>query len=261
MTETESGLVIEQNFSRRDERELPATIQTTAATPMSMLAVAVQRGMDAATIQGLMDLQDRFEAKEALKAFNVAFSAFKAEAVQIIKNKTVDTGPLTGKKYAELFAVVNAITPALSKHGLSAAWKLTKDEKEWIEVTCTIKHILGHSESVSMGGPPDAGGAKSAIQARASTVSYLERYTLKAICGVSEQNDDTDGSKAEGMSDETLDHFTKLIQEQTTKDAAKEKWKTAAKECGRLNDLASSEKLKKVLIDHGKFIDDAASAK
>lgn len=44
-----------------------------------------------------------------------------------------------------------------------------------------------------MGGPPDTGGAKNAIQARASTKTYLERYTLKAITGLSEQNDDNDG--------------------------------------------------------------------
>ena len=48
-----------------------------------------------------------------------------------------------------------------------------------------------------MGGPPDAGGAKNAIQARASTVSYLERYTLKAILGISEQEDDNDGGSGE----------------------------------------------------------------
>ena len=45
-----------------------------------------------------------------------------------------------------------------------------------------------------MGGPPDAGAAKNALQARASTKSYLERYTLKAICGVAEGGDDTDGN-------------------------------------------------------------------
>jgi hypothetical protein len=45
-----------------------------------------------------------------------------------------------------------------------------------------------------MGGPPDAGGAKNAIQARASTISYLERYTLKAICGVAEGGEDDDGN-------------------------------------------------------------------
>ena len=66
--------------------------------------------------------------------------------------------------------------------------------RDWLEVTCTLKHVGGHSESVSMGGPPDAGGAKNALQARASTKSYLERYTLKAICGVAEGGDDTDGN-------------------------------------------------------------------
>lgn len=176
-------------FSRREERDLPVV----ATTPMSMLAVAIQKGMDLETIKELRALQKDWEADEARKAFNNAFASFKAEAVQVLKNRTVDAGPLAGKRYAELFAVVNAITPALSKHGLSAAWKLTKDEKDWIEVTCILKHSMGHSESVSMGGPPDAGGAKSPIQARASTVSYLERYTLKAICGVSEQGDDADG--------------------------------------------------------------------
>lgn len=194
METKDTGQVIELpagSFSRRDDRAMPATVQ---ATPMSMLAMAVSQGADLDKISKLMDLQERYEKAEAVKAFNAAFAAFKAEAIQVIKNRKVDQGPLAGKRYAELFSVVNAVTPALSRNGLSASWKLTKDEPAWIEVTCTIKHILGHADSVSMGGPPDAGGAKSAIQARASTVSYLERYTLKAICGVSEQDDDNDGA-------------------------------------------------------------------
>jgi hypothetical protein len=63
-----------------------------------------------------------------------------------------------------------------------------------MEVTCFLRHVGGHQESASMGGPPDAGGAKNAIQARASTKTYLERYTLKAITGLSEQDDDTDAA-------------------------------------------------------------------
>lgn len=180
-----------ESFSRREERNLPSAI---TATPMSMLAMAVSQGADLDKISKLMDLQERYEKAESVKAFNAAFAAFKAEAIQVIKNRRVDAGPLSGKRYAELFSVVNAVTPALSRNGLSASWKLTKDDKDWLEVTCTLRHVLGHSDSVSMGGPPDAGGAKSAIQARASTVSYLERYTLKAICGVSEQGDDTNGA-------------------------------------------------------------------
>lgn len=177
---------------RRDDPALPAVTQS--PTPMTMLDVAVKRGAPMEEVKQLLDLQERWEAGEARKAFNLAFSQFKAEAVVVLKKRRVEAGPLAGKSYAELYSVVNAVTPALSKHGLGASWKLTKDEKDWIEVTCTLKHSLGHSESVSMGGPPDVGGAKSPIQARASTITYLERYTLKAICGVSEQGDDTDGN-------------------------------------------------------------------
>jgi hypothetical protein len=149
---------------------------------------------DVAKLEKLLAMKERWEADEARKAFNVAFAAFKAEAIDIVKNKKVTDGPLKGKAYAELFSVVNAVTPALSRHGLSASWRLTKDEKDWIEVTCTIRHVLGHSEVVSMAGPPDSGGAKNAIQARASTITYLERYTLKAACGLAEQGDDNDGN-------------------------------------------------------------------
>lgn len=176
----------------------PLAVQGTGAiaanSPAAMMMQAMSQGADLAQIEKMMDLQDRWERKEAEKAYNAAFAAFKAEAVRIVKGRKVTDGPLRGKEYAELHDVVDAVTPALSRHGLSTAWKLTRDEKDWLEVTCTLKHVGGHSESVSMGGPPDAGGAKNALQARASTKSYLERYTLKAICGVAEGGDDTDGN-------------------------------------------------------------------
>ena len=168
-----------------------------ANSPMGMMMAAMSQGASLEQVEKMMDLQDRWERKEAEKAYNAAFAAFKAEAVRIVKGRKVTDGPLRGKEYAELHDVVDAVTPALSRHGLSTAWKLTKDEPQWLEVTCTLKHVGGHSESVSMGGPPDAGGAKNALQARASTKSYLERYTLKAICGVAEGGDDSDECEGE----------------------------------------------------------------
>lgn len=251
---------VPEHFSRREERELPVIAN---ATPMSMLATAVQRGMDVATIKDLMELQARWEKGEAEKAYNVAFAAFKAEAVQVIKNKMVTDGPLKNKSYAELFSVVDAVTPHLSRHGLSTSWKVTKDDKDWLEVTCTLKHIQGHSESVSLGGPPDVGGAKSAIQARASTVTYLERYTLKAVCGVAEKGDDNDGRSTapKGMPDGEVGQWIKKIEATTTKEAAKAAWHEAVKAAKPYNDVAASKKLKEALIAHGAFIDKAGVAK
>lgn len=174
-------------------KETPAA-GPAANSPIGMMLSAIQQGATLEQVEKMMDLQDRWERKEAKKAFDDAFAQFKAEAVQIIKGRKVTDGPLKNKSYAELHDVVDAVTPALSKHGLSSSWKLTKDEKDWMEVTCFLRHVGGHEESVSMGGPPDNGGAKNAIQARASTKTYLERYTLKAITGLSEKDDDDDGN-------------------------------------------------------------------
>jgi hypothetical protein len=161
---------------------------------MSLIEKALAQNASPEVLKQLMDLSERWEANEARNAFNRAFAAFKSESIQIIRNSTYKDGPLAGKKWANLFAVTDAVTPALSKHGLSAAWKLTKDEPQWLEVTCTLRHELGHSETVSMGGPPDTGGAKSPIQARASSKSYLERYTLLAITGLASSDTDEDGA-------------------------------------------------------------------
>lgn len=189
----------------------PAGVQLAgpdARSPMGMMLAAVQQGATLEQVEKMMDLQERWQKAEAKKAYDAAFAAFKAEAVVIIKGRQVTDGPLKGKSYAELHDVVNAVTPALSRHGLSSSWKLTRDDKDWMEVTCYLRHIGGHEESVSMGGPPDAGGAKNAIQARASTKTYLERYTLKGITGLSEQGDDDNGGKA--VESELMDWQAKI---------------------------------------------------
>lgn len=166
--------------------------------PAQLVAFAVQSGASMETLERMMVMQVAWEKRDAEKAFHRAFAAFKAEAVQIIKGKKITDGPLKGKFHAELADVVNAATPALSKHGLSTSWRLTKDEKDWMEVTCTISHEAGHSEAVSMGGAPDTGPGRNAIQARGSAKTYLERYSLTAILGLAAQDADDDGAGGTG---------------------------------------------------------------
>jgi hypothetical protein len=168
--------------------------QLPAVTPMQLLQIAVGQGADLDRLQKFMDMQERWEANEARKAFNNAFAAFKSEAVSIIKTTEVKDGPLKGKMHANLHDVVVAVTPALSKHGLSMSWKLSRDEKDWLEVTCNLRHVSGHAESVSMGAAPDTGPGRNAIQARASAKSYLERYTATAILGLAAKEADDDGN-------------------------------------------------------------------
>lgn len=180
----------------------PPSRALTTPTPADLLQTAIERDLDIEKLQALVVLQNQWEARQAKKAFDQAFAAFKDEAVQVVKNTVVSDGPLKGKSYVNLSGVVAAVTPALSRHGLVASWKLTKDTPPgeggpgWMEVTCTLRHVAGHEEAVFMGGAPDVGPGRNALQARASTKSYLERYTLLAITGMAASDSDDDGNGA-----------------------------------------------------------------
>jgi hypothetical protein len=225
-----------------------ASVTAVSATPADLLRIAVESGADLDRLERLMDLQTKWEAKEAKRAYDTAFANFKAESIAILKGRKVTDGPLKGKSYAELHDVVNAVTPALSRHGLSSSWKLTKDDKDWMEVTCYLRHINGHEESVSMGGPPDAGGAKNAIQARASTKTYLERYTLKAITGLSEQDDDNDGNGSRGDEIQSLvDQFVEQAKSAKTEQEVRDLWKIAAPALKATKDVPAFNDVKKAV--------------
>lgn len=172
-------------------------IQTDGGALMKLIErVTLDKDFDVSKLKELLDVRERWEATEARKAFNAAFAAFKSEAVKIVKRTEVKDGPLKGKFHANLYDVVDATTPHLSKNGLAISWRLTKDEPLWMEVTCTLRHVAGHSESVSMGAAPDAGPGRNAIQARGSAKSYLERYTATSVLGLAAQDADDDGRAA-----------------------------------------------------------------
>jgi hypothetical protein len=162
-------------------------------TPMQMLQVAVAQGADLERIQKLMDLQDRWEAKQAREAYVTAVAGFKSEPAKIIKSKKVDIPGGAKFSHATLADVCDGVVANLSKYGLSHSYNLNQLENGWVEVTCIVTHKAGHSESTSLRAPPDDSGKKNSIQQIASTVSYLERYTLVAALGLAAKDMDDDG--------------------------------------------------------------------
>lgn len=199
-TDTKEPTILELEELHQSQQPQTGTALAAADdTPTGMMMAMVQRGASLETIEKMMDLRDRFERREAEKAYNEAMAAFSAEAIEIIKRKQVDfannKGGRTQYKHAELSDVVEAVKPVLARHGFSYRWD-TQQTPDWLSVTCILRHRLGHSESCTMGGPPDESGGKNRIQAVKSTKSYLERQTLEAICGVTEKGEDNDGAGA-----------------------------------------------------------------
>jgi hypothetical protein len=166
--------------------------------PRTTLEKAIEKGLDPATIGKLMDLQERWEAGQARKLFVQAMAGFKRECPAVIgKDKKADFG--TGKAkytYATTGAIVTAITPALSKYGLSLSWE-TKQETGIVTVTCHVTHQGGHRESAILTGPHDDSGGKNKIQMLGSSVHYLQRYTLVSVLGLATADmDDPDSGDA-----------------------------------------------------------------
>ena len=124
-------------------------------------------------------------------AYNRAFAKAKAEFTPIVKTRRASFGP--GKAsydYEELDAVIDAIVPALSKYGLVHSWKTVNPPDGLISVTCVLAHEDGYSEENTLAAAPDESGNKNSIQAVQSTVTYLQRSTLKSKCGVAAGRDD-----------------------------------------------------------------------
>lgn len=191
--------------AERMEREpnLPAL-----ATPMQMLAQAIERGMSPETIDKLLVLAERFDRTNARKAFDMAIAKAKAEIPVIIKTATGHNE----KKYADFAAIARVVDPIISKHGLSYRFRTVQTDK--ISVTCVLSHEAGHYEETTLAGPADQTGNKNAIQAIGSTLTYLQRYSLVQALGLAAAADD-DGKGAAGaekITQEQADNLRDLLE-------------------------------------------------
>ncbi len=183
-----------------------------ARTPIEMLDRALTSGMSVEVIQKLMDLAERHERNVAKRDFDRAIAGAKAKMPIITKNRTVDfTGP-SGKRtnyiYEDLAGVLSAVEPVLAEFDLGVRFTSHVDGGT-IVVTCILFHGGGHEVSTSLPGPYDNSGNKNPIQAMGSTVTYLQRYTLKVALGLAAAQDD-DGQAAAPRPDEAPQKVTMI---------------------------------------------------
>lgn len=173
-------------------------------TLMAILERAVTApDFDLARISQLLDLKERWDKAEAKKAFAAAKVAFKENPPLLEKDKHVRftnrAGTVTEYDHATHYEVTSKISAALAAHGLGFAWSMAQADNR-ITVTCTLMHVAGHEEAVSLYSVSDDSGGKNSIQAIASATSYLQRYTLLAVTGMSVADmPDDDGAHADTL--------------------------------------------------------------
>lgn len=173
-----------------------------------------------------MDEEDRKAA--AVLAFRRDFAAFRGENIIIPKSKYVDRGKAGSFHQAEYGAVMQMLSPALSKHGFSLrhnevfgakTWKTDGVENDipWVYVTCYLEHRDGHSERLDLEGPPGELSANTPVQNMQATGSYLKRQSSLAITGTAtaDEDDENKMKRKAGSREpagEDADARTELIQ-------------------------------------------------
>lgn len=235
-TKTNAALAIEMEAPGAIVHVPPA-----ALTPAELLRLAISRDADVDKLQKLMDLQERWQANEARKAFVAAMKRFKDNPPTITKNKHVQFGQ-TNYNHATLDHVTDAVTKGLSAVGITHAWKVSQDEQV-ITVACVLTHEMGHSESTQLMGLPDSSGSKNAIQAIGSTVTYLQRYTLLAACGLAASNDDDGHGGQSRVDDAKIEEFCRQMSEVTNLDELKTVFGKAYAEAQTANDRKAMAQL------------------
>ncbi|MCE5604759.1 ERF family protein [Staphylococcus pseudintermedius] len=128
---------------------------------------------------------------ESVVEINKAMVAFRKEVKQPLKDKN---NPFFKSKYVPLENVVEAIDEAATPHGLSYTQWALNDKDGRVGVATMLMHESGEYIEYD---PVFMNAEKNTPQGAGSLISYLKRYSLSAIFGITSDQDD-DGNIASG---------------------------------------------------------------
>jgi ERF superfamily len=196
-------IVPEPSRARAVEVNLP--VSGSVVEPISESTVLLQvisraaadKSLDLDRVERLMLMHEKITAKRAEMAFIEAMAKFKETAPKIFKNKRTDFEHRDGQgstsyKYATLGAICEAAIMGLASVGISHRWDLAQGDQK-VTVTCVLTHTGGHSTQTTLSAGADASGKKNPIQQVASTITYLQKYTLLGATGLATEEQDDDG--------------------------------------------------------------------
>jgi hypothetical protein len=162
-------------------------------------------------IAALMDLQERAEAREAERQFNVDFAAAMAEMPTILKDKVKDMGTKGSIPYASYENVDKIVRRIELKYGFCRTFSTERTEKACSLMTVTLLHKGGHSIKSTRYQSPDPGPGRNDAQAQGSSDSYNKRYLTLGIWNIVTVGADDDGNSMDLISDQQLSNITNML--------------------------------------------------
>lgn len=213
------------------------------ATPATLLQMAVESGADVEKLEKLMDLQERWEANQAAKEFNVSMAAAQSEMPEIFEDKT---NTQTRSTYSSYKGILKAIKPIYTKNGFSMLFYEDDTDGEDIRVCADVMHSGGHTRKVHVDIPLDMTGIKGTVNktkphAKASSISYGRNYIIRMVWNLATSEDDGNaaGQSVELITDEQLLALEAKISDNYEKPGAEQlkKWIFSTLKIQHLNEI------------------------
>lgn len=195
------------------EPDVTALNTVEPTNPMALLAMAVENGLDTDRLEALVNLTERWEAREASKAYADAMQAAQNEMPGVTKDAYNEQ---TKSRYSRYETVSSAIDPVVHKHGFSLSFSTADAPEGFIRVVATVRHKAGHSEQHHVDLPLDNSGIKGTVNktgthAAGSTITYGRRYLKLMIFDVAMSGEDNDGNDGQKLSEGQLARLNQLL--------------------------------------------------
>ena len=214
------------------------------ANSYDILMRAIELNVDLDAFEKLVNLVEKVQIDKAKREFYEAFAKFQSQVPPILKTSEVNMG--AGRphyNYASLYDIISKIQKPLGDNHLSYRWDVKNDDV-MIEVTCILSHKGGYELQTSIAAPRDSSPGKSTVQAIASTITYLKRYTLISLLGI-------------GTADPDDDAVSTIPENQKIVDKKEDKSDLLAEIKDKLDHCNDEENVKKIWSKYQKYSTDA----
>ena len=152
-------------------------------------------------------------------------SALVSAQKDFLSAKKTSDNPFFKSKYADLQSVISAVKESLNENGIAFIQSPTESEGDVLKLTTRLLHESGEwIEDTSV-----CPLVKRDPQAFGSALSYLRRYSLSAMCGIYQADDD--GNEATKKTDVDVTDIIVAIKESTDIDSMKNIYIKGVKFC------------------------------
>ena len=185
------------------------------SSPAEMIMTSLKGGASLEQMEKFIELQERYDATQARKAYAVALVETQSKIPVIKKTRK---NKQTSSMYADLSDIVQVVTPIYTDGGFSMTfYEGNTDKENYVRICADVMHLEGHKETYHYDAPMDGKGIQGTVNmtqthAKATTIQYGKRYLMCMVWNIP-TGDDSDGNtqEIEKITDKELSNILDMI--------------------------------------------------